>query len=176
MVFQESKKYALFLGIFFMAGLTLKVAVDASKHSGEFLQFASYFLALSVVIGVFLWLYPISTLSIYEDHFEYRKGKLFLTAKWSDVKYFALSRRDLSSLFIETTNGSTKLIDARILRVNDVNGSRPSSLNELISTLQKLTGKEAVFGDISYEHHKNTVIALMVFVIAIFAFIFLAIR
>ena len=175
LVLQESKREAFFFGMFFIASYVIALVIWADKHGG-LLQFIPYLVVVVFIVGIILWLYPVSTLSIYEDRFEYRKGKFLLVSKWSDVKYVAVSPRDISSFFIETLHGTTKLMDARILRVKDIKGSRLFSREELMAILKNLTNKEAIYGDISYTHNKKTVHRLIIFVIVIYTFTLLMFR
>lgn len=171
--YSESKKYALFLGLALMAGLAITAIIKIGNIPGQFYFLLSYYFVLIVVIGLLFWIYPIAKLTIYTDHFEFQKGKFSLIARWSEVKYISLSIKDKATLFIETEHGTTKLIDTRILKIEDGETSRPVSREEIIKTLQSLSGKEVVFGDISLAQHKKIVIFLFIVIVLIFSFIFL---
>ncbi len=172
-VYWESKKYALFLGLAFMIGLAIKAVVEAGNIPGQFPFLLSYYLVLVAVIGLLFWIYPIAKLALYADHFEFQRGRFSLTARWSEVKYIALSVKDKTSLFIETEHGTTKLIDTRILKIKDGQTYRPVSREEIVKTLQSLSGKEVVFGDISLAQHKKLVVFLIIVVVIIFSYSFL---
>ena len=171
--YYESKKYALLLGFVFMIGLVIQVVVELGNFPGQFSFLLFYHIVLVAVIGLLFWIYPIAKLTIYADHFEFQKGKFSLVAHWSEVKYISLSIKDKATLFIETEHGTTKLIDTRILKIKDGEISRPVSREEIIKTLQSLSGKEVVFGDISLTQNKKLVTCLTIIVVIIFSFIFI---
>lgn len=168
--YSENKRYALFLGSSLMVGLAIKVVVEIGNIPVQFYFLLSYYFVLIAVIGLLIRIYPIAKLTIYTDHFEFQKGKFSLIARWSEVKYISLSVKDNATLFIETEHGTTKLIDTRILKIKEGGTSRPVSREEIIETLQSLSGKGMVFGDISLAKHKKLVVFLYIVIIVLFSF------
>lgn len=113
--------------------------------------------AVIIIVVLFLCLYPVSSIEIFDDRFVYKKGKFVLSSTWHEVNNIAFqypigSVLQLCAFFIDSKNGMTKLIDTRILKCKD--GS-VFKLDDFIQEIESVSGKKFLVGDISLKKYGN---------------------
>ncbi|MEK7213650.1 MAG: hypothetical protein AAB637_00835 [Patescibacteria group bacterium] len=104
------------------------------------------------ITGFVLYFYPVATIEIYSDHFTYKKGNKSLYSSWPDVKHLVaqmdkgLGAGLITSIFIDSINGKTDLIDIRMIKSNVCNKKEDK---KLIAEIELLSKKILEYGDLS---------------------------
>lgn len=161
-VYYESKKRALAYGLIVFIPLILMILSEFYYESSNSVYIATL-IKLVVIFGVIFYIfiihYPTSYLEINNEGFIYKKGKLDIQSKWSEVNTIAFQNvpepiSPISAFVISSVQGKTKLIETKVLKLKD-NENKKIILLDFVSELQAMSGKEIKWGEVSTGVYSN---------------------
>jgi hypothetical protein len=153
-VFYESKiKGAISGSVIFIPLLMIIISETVFNQADPL--YVKYFLTFVIpfllCFLIFFIRYPSSTLELYTDRFVYRKGRLVVSARWSEVTLIAFqSGQGLipRAFVIRTKDKSTAWIDTNVLKLMGAPHNK-FDLVDFVKELESRSGKTVMWGNVS---------------------------
>jgi len=164
-VFCESKALASFLAFSGAIALIVDILLRGTLQiRGNLMIILPYFSGLFILLGIILFLYPRSCITVTNNNLIYRRGKIYWEVSWNEVEALYLSKDSFHEqcLQIKTRSGFTRLISMKTIKREDNKTLKPfpflsldyiehaeklvsyknKDAEELIRLLKKLSGKQ----------------------------------
>ncbi len=162
--YYESKKKAFVCGCIVFIPLVLSAINDLFFTTNDSVYTTTLIKSIILFIFIFsflIYFYPTGILEIYRNGFMYKKGNFSLSSSWSEVNTIVFqevrgirtSRIIPTAFFIDTKNGTTKLIDTKILKFKGNKGR--VDLVTFVQQLESISSKVIKWGDISTKKYSE---------------------